>query len=435
MAYLDGLTGYESTGVIAEPGTGRVERITAALGSPNRRYPAVHITGTNGKGSTSALITRLLRGQGLRVGTYTSPHLRQVTERVAIDEQPVTEAQFAAGLGKVAWACRRAGVTPSWFEAVTAAGFVLFADARVDVAVVEVGMLGRWDATNVVDSSVAVVTNVELDHADIAGPTRMHIAAEKAGIVRSNTTLVLGDIDTALLPVFLAQRPHRILRMGSDISVSGRRPTPTGSTVDLRTPYGSHANVPITLLGEHQCSNAALALAATEAFLGAQVDTESVRRAFDGVQLGGRAEILCDAGPCVLLDAAHNRAAAAQLRTTLDEYFGRARPRVLVCAVSGMRDPAEFLHGIGAHDFDLVVATEPEAARMTSAESVVAAARRLTPAAISVPDPALALRHAMSAAGEDGLVVVTGSLYLLEPVRRAFAASAGAIVRAGSSRP
>src|SRR6201998_2153247 len=161
-AYLAGLTGYETSGRIADPGTQRITSILQALGTPNRRYPAVHITGTNGKGSTALLIMRALRTQGLRVGSYTSPHLADVVERIVVDETPVSCEHFADGLGQVAWASRRIGLTPSWFEAVTAAAFVLFADAHVDVAVVEVGMLGRWDATNVINSTVAVITNVGL---------------------------------------------------------------------------------------------------------------------------------------------------------------------------------------------------------------------------------------------------------------------------------
>jgi dihydrofolate synthase/folylpolyglutamate synthase len=420
--YLAGLSGYEVSGVIEDPGTRRITAITDALGAPNRRFPAVHITGTNGKGSTSAMTTTLLRSQGLRVGTYTSPHLSDVTERIAIDENPVSAEQFAGALGRAAWMSRRIGVTPSWFEAVTAAAFALFADARVDAAVVEVGMLGRWDATNILNSTVAVVTNVDLDHTEFAGPSRMHIAMEKAGIVRPGTTLVLGETDPEVLPVFLTQKPGRLLQLGVDITVARRQRSPTGSTVDLATPWGTHRAVPINLLGAHQTRNAALALAAAQAFLESPIGTAAVHHALGAVHLNGRAEVLRSAEPAIIVDGAHNGAAGRALRDTLDEYFPTPRRRVLVCAASGSRDPSEFLGGIGVEDFDLVIATQVYSTTSASAESVVAAARRSGALAMANPDVGTALRNAVTAAGADGLVVVAGSLYLVGPARDCVAA-------------
>jgi dihydrofolate synthase / folylpolyglutamate synthase len=422
--YLAGLSGYEVSGVIEDPGTRHIAAITDGLGAPNRRFPSVHITGTNGKGSTSAMTTKLLRSQGLRVGTYTSPHLSDVTERIALDENPVSAEKFAEALGRVAWMSRRIGVTPTWFEAVTAAAFAVFADARVDAAVVEVGMLGRWDATNILDSTVAVVTNVDLDHTDFAGPSRMHIAMEKAGIVRAGTTLVLGETDPDVLPVFLTQKPGRLLQLGVDISVTRRQRSPAGSTVDLTTPWGIHRAVPINLLGAHQCRNAALALAAAQSFLESPIDTAAVHDALGAVHLFGRAEVVRSAEPVIIVDGAHNHAGARALRDTLDEYFPTPRRRVLICAASGSRDPSEFLGGIGVEDFDLVIATQVCSTRPGSAESVAAAARRCGVAAMTSLDVGMALRNAVTSAGADGLVVVAGSLYLVAPARDCVAALA-----------
>jgi dihydrofolate synthase/folylpolyglutamate synthase len=421
-AYLAGLSGYEVSRVIEDPGTRRITAITNAMGAPNRRFPAVHITGTNGKGSTSAMTTKLLRSQGLRVGTYTSPHLSDVTERIAVNENPVSAEHFAGALGRVAWMSRRIGMTPTWFEAVTAAAFAVFADARVDAAIVEVGMLGRWDATNILDSTVAVVTNVDLDHTEFAGPSRTHIAMEKAGIVRPGTTLVLGETDPEVLPIFLTQKPGRLLQLGVDISVAHRLRSPAGSTVDLTTPWGVHRAVPINLLGAHQTRNAALALAAAEAFLESPIDTAAVHHALGAVHLIGRAEVVRSAQPVIIVDGAHNGAAGRALRDTLDEYFPTPRRRVLVCAASGSRDPSEFLGGIRAQDFDLVIATQVYSTTSVSAESVAAAARRSGALAMANPDVGTALRNAVTAAGADGLVVVAGSLYLLAPARDAVAA-------------
>ena len=423
-AYLDGLSGYEVSGEIEDPGTRRIAAITEGLRTPNRQYPSVHITGTNGKGSTSAMTTKLLRSQGLHVGSYTSPHLADVTERIAVDESAVSTEQFAEALGRVAWMARRIGVTPSWFEAVTAAAFVVFADAGVDAAVVEVGMLGRWDATNIINSTVSVVTNVDLDHTDFAGPSRMDIAMEKAGIVRPGTTLVLGETDPEMLPVFLTRKPGRLLQLGVEISATNRRRSPAGSTVDLTTPWGRHRSVPINLLGAHQCRNAALALAAAESFLESPIHTAAVHEALGAVRLHGRAEVLRGAEPVIVVDGAHNHASARTLRETLDEYFPTPRRRVLVCAVSGSRDPSEFLGGIGVGDFDLVVATQGFSARSGSAEAVAAAACRSGVSAMINHDVAVALHNAIASAGTHGLVVVAGSLYLVAPARDCVAALA-----------
>jgi len=319
---------------------------------------------------------------------------------------------------------RRIGVTPSWFEAVTAAAFVVFADAGVDAAVVEVGMLGRWDATNIINSTVSVVTNVDLDHTDFAGPSRMHIAMEKVGIVRPGTTLVLGETDPEMLPVFLTRKPGRLLRLGVEISATNRRRSPAGSTVDLTTPWGRHRAVPINLLGAHQCRNAALAVAAAESFLESPIETAAVHEALGAVRLHGRAEVLRGAEPVIVVDGAHNHASARTLRETLDEYFPTPRRRVVVCAVSGSRDPSEFLGGIGVGDFDLVVATQGFSARSGSAEAVAAAARRSGVAAMINHDVAVALHNAIASAGTHGLVVVAGSLYLVAPARDCVAALA-----------
>ncbi len=422
--YLDGLTGYEKTGVVSERGTRRIEAITSGLGSPNRKFPSIHITGTNGKGSTSAMLTKLLRSQGLRVGTYTSPHLSDVSERVAVDERPVSAPRFAEALGAVAWMARRVGVTPSWFEAVTAAAFTVFAESRIEAAVVEVGMLGRWDATNIINSTVAVITNIELDHTEYTGPRRIDIAIEKAGIIRPDATLVLGETDPELLPIFLAQRPRRLLQMGADISVTHRQRTSVGSTVDLTTPWGVHCKVSVNLLGAHQCRNAALALTAAESFLDSPLEAAAVRDALGSVRIDGRAEVVRRGGPVIIVDGAHNRAAARGLRDTIVEYFPDPRPRVLVCAISGTRDPAEFLGGIGAGDFDLVVATEVFSSASAAAESVATAARHAGAAATTIRDIIAALRNAITSAGADGLVVVAGSLYLVGPARDALTALA-----------
>ncbi|MEY3493958.1 MAG: folylpolyglutamate synthase, partial [Actinomycetota bacterium] len=185
LHYLDEHATYEKTGRIESPSLATIERLCAAMGDPQHCAPVIHITGTNGKGSTAQMITRLLVASGLRVGTYTSPHLERVNERMMIDGVPISDHDFGEQVGAIADLEIIAGVRPGYFDTCTAAAFRWFADQAVDAMVIEVGLLGRWDATNVVDAQVAVITNIGLDHMEFAGPTRAHIAREKSGIIKS----------------------------------------------------------------------------------------------------------------------------------------------------------------------------------------------------------------------------------------------------------
>jgi dihydrofolate synthase/folylpolyglutamate synthase len=416
VAYLNGLTGYEQTGRLEHPTIERMARLVGALGNPQRAYPVIHLTGTNGKGSTAAMIAGLLSGQGLKVGTYTSPHITRVAERITIGAQPVADEDLARAVGEVREAAVRAGVVPSWFEAVTAAGLWLLASARVDVAVVEVGMLGRWDATNVADGAVAVVTNVQLDHTDVAGPTRAAIATEKAGIIKPGATLILGERDPGLRPIFEAQHPARILAAGQEMTWRNRRPAPGGSLVDLVNPWGLRAGVRVGMTGGHQCDNALLALTAAEAFTGATIPAAAVTAALGAVHVPGRFEII-GASPVVALDGAHNPAAAAALRRTVEENYAAFTPRILLCGTLVGRDPVEFLDQVGVRSADLVVTTEPASPRAMPAGVLAEVVRGFGVPVTPVRQPEQALSAAVQAAGRRGLVVATGSLYLIAPLR------------------
>jgi len=359
LDYLAALTGYERTGRIAHPTLGPMIALMRELGDPQEQFPAIHLTGTNGKGSTAAVASALLRSAGLRVGTYTSPHLLDVTERVLVDRSPVEELD--EGLQRVAAAAERLGLTPTWFQALTAAGLWCFAATAVDIAVVEVGKLGRWDATNVVNGTVAVVTNVELDHTDLAGPTRAAVAAEKAGTVKPGATLVLGEQNPCLRGIFDAERPRRVLTAGRELQILCRRSTPTGSVVDLVTPRGARAGIRVGALGSHQCDNALLALAAAEESVDSGLPHSAVQDALARINIPGRFEIVGH-NPTVIVDVAHNPAGASALRHVLDEQAS-SEPRVLVCGVLAERNPNEFLDALGAASADLVVGVRPESAR------------------------------------------------------------------------
>lgn len=414
-AYLGSLTGYERTGVLTEPTLDRISALLGVLGDPHRWFRSIHVTGTNGKGSTSAMAAALLGERGLTVGTYTSPHVSRLGERVTVDGRPVPEADLDLAVGAVRDAAASLGLTPTWFEAVTAAGFWLLAEHRVEVAVVEVGMLGRWDATNVISGDVAVVTNVELDHTEVAGPSRAHIAREKAGIIEAGSTLILGETDPALRPLFEAPGPGRVLALGAELSWRNRTVEGTRSVVDLRTARGEHRGIRIGMPGAHQCDNALLALAAVEEFLDAGLPTATVDRALRDLRIPGRCEIAHHA-PTVILDGAHNPAGLTALRDTVAELRTASGPTVLVCGALAGKDLVPALHFLGS-DYDAVIATEPASTRAVPAAVLGAALRDLGRVTSVVPDPTHALDLGMAAAGRAGLVVMTGSLHLIGPAR------------------
>ncbi|MSX78135.1 MAG: bifunctional folylpolyglutamate synthase/dihydrofolate synthase, partial [Actinobacteria bacterium] len=202
LAYLDEHAGYQKTGRIDSPSLDMISRLCELMGEPQHCAPVVHITGTNGKGSTAQMITRLLMASGLRVGTYTSPHLERVNERFTIDCEPIPDDAFAEQIAAIADLEMLTGSRPGYFDICTAAAFRWFADEAVDVMVIEVGLLGRWDATNVVDAQVAVITNIGLDHMEFAGPTRADIAREKAGIIKAQSAVICGDTDEEIVEIF-----------------------------------------------------------------------------------------------------------------------------------------------------------------------------------------------------------------------------------------
>ncbi|MUH52873.1 MAG: bifunctional folylpolyglutamate synthase/dihydrofolate synthase, partial [Actinobacteria bacterium] len=309
LDYLDAHAVYEKTGQIEAPSLGNIERLLSVMGDPQHTYPVIHVTGTNGKGSTSQMITRLLMAHGLTVGTYSSPHLERINERMSHNCEPIDDEEFGDQVGSVADLEIVAGVRPSYFEITTAAALRWFSDIAVDVAVVEVGLLGRWDATNVVDAQVAVITNVALDHMEFAGPTKLDIAREKAGIIKPNSAVVVGETDPELVEVFREAGGAVVLERGEQFDCLENQLAVGGRLVDLRTPTTVYSDLFIPLHGRHQGDNAAVALTAVEAFFASPVPEELVIEAFGSVVMPGRFEVLNHL-PLVIVDGAHNPAGA-----------------------------------------------------------------------------------------------------------------------------
>jgi dihydrofolate synthase/folylpolyglutamate synthase len=310
---------------------------------------------------------------------------------------------------------------PSYFELLTAAAFAWFSQVAVDAAVVEVGLLGRFDATNVADGQVAVVTNIGKDHTDGQGDWRRRVAGEKAGIVKPGSHLVLGETASDLRDLFTSEGADEVWVRDDDFGVLTDRLALGGHVVDLRTPFGEHGEVFLPVHGAHQADNAALALAAVEAFFGRALEGEVVAEAFAGVTLPGRFEVLHRA-PLLVLDGAHNPDGARAAAATLAEEFAISGTRHWVLGVLSGRDLGEMVDALGVVPGDRVVATTAPSPRGVPARDLaeVVAAREVDVEAVPDIDRAVdrAWRRALEA-GESDLVVVTGSIYTAGAARTA----------------
>ena len=414
------------------PDLDRITDLLDLLGSPQRSYPSIHITGTNGKTTTARMVDTLLREFGVRTGRYTSPHLESVTERIALDGRPLAPSRFAAAYDDVAPFAEivdgRHEDALTFFELLTAMAFAAFADAPVEVAVVEVGLGGRWDATNVVQAPVAVVTPIGLDHVGILGDTVEAIAGEKAGIIHSGAVVIEAPQPPGAAAVLAARADEvgaRIVRVGTDFGVRSRTVAVGGQMLELEGLGGTYDEIFLPLYGAHQAGNAACALAAVEAFFGAgdrgRIDVDIVRSAFASVTSPGRLEIV-RRSPTILLDGAHNPAGAAALAVALDEAFSFTR-LVAVIGVLDDKDAAGLLDALQPV-VDSVVVTTNTSPRALGVDELAAVAVEVfgdsrVEVAARLDD---AIEAAVSAAEEDGAVgggvLVTGSIVTVGEARR-----------------
>ena len=427
LAWLDrhvNLEAIESgrAGRLGLPSLERISALVDALGDPQATYPIVHITGTNGKGSTTRMTAAILQACGLSVGTYMSPHLERINERLQFGGAEITDDSFVSVLGTVAEIERFLGIRATWFELVTAAAYAWFADMAAEAVVVEVGLGGRFDATNVGHADVAVVTNVELDHTQILGTTRESIAAEKAGIIKSGSLLVLGDEDPVVSAIFEAEAEtvgaRAIWRRGTEFGCSSNRLAVGGRLIDLWTPLGRFSDVHLPVHGAHQADNAACAVAAAQAFLGTTIEEDIVCDALGAVRVPGRLEVV-GRHPLVVLDGAHNPAGAASAGWALKEDFAGAQRVIVVMGCLRGRDPGELLSALGPERIAAVVACRPPSPRAQEPASVVEAAQALGLVAEESGTTIEAVDRALELAGHDDLVLVTGSLYVVGAARTA----------------
>jgi dihydrofolate synthase/folylpolyglutamate synthase len=401
-------------------------RAVELLGDPQRSYRVIHVTGTNGKTSTTRFIERILREHGLRTGRFTSPHLVRLNERMALDGEPVSDEQLISVysdiepiLEFVDQELAEKGENPlTFFEALAVLGFAVFADAPVDVLVLEVGMGGAWDSTNVADGDVAVFTPVGLDHMDRLGNTIEEIAETKSGIIKSGALVVSSAQEPSVLAVLekvSGQIAEGFKLEGRDFQVSQFDATATGQSIAISGLAGKYGPYAAPVFGSHQAQNLAVAVAAVEAFLGGgdiEIADDILRSAISDVSSPGRLQLI-KTEPALLLDGAHNPAGAQILANALRAEFS-AKPLVGLIAVLSDKDVAGLLSNL-AGVFQSVVITQSSSPRsMPAAELELVAAQSLDQEVSRISDFQLALERAKEKAIEiDGVVVVTGSITLV----------------------
>lgn len=412
--------------VAIEPTLNRIDAALQLLGNPQDRLRGIHLTGTNGKTSTSRLVDALLRAHGQFTGRFTSPHLSSVTERIVLDGSPLPAGSFVDRYQKNCATIRRfapeLASSLSFFEELVALGYTVFGTEGVDAAVIEVGLGGRWDATNVFDAEVAVLMPIDLDHREFLGDTITEIAREKAGIIKPASTVVVAaqppDADREIDRRAADVRAH-VLREGRDFGCRERHLLGGGQIVTLQGPYGRHRDLWLPLLGAHQAQNASCAVAAAEALLGSPLDTGKAADALAHVRSPGRLEVL-QADPPIIVDAAHNpHGLAATLKAVHESFPGRRL--VVVLAVLSDKD-ARRMSELLADAADHLVVTQNTSPRCLTADRLAAFARtalghRRVRVEESLPD---AIGVATDLLDRDTVVLITGSVATAGEARAAW---------------
>lgn len=422
VAALNGRTNYEATGAgLVAPTLDRARGLAELLDHPQRLYPSIHVTGTNGKGSVVVAAATLLEELGLATGTYTSPHLHSVRERIAYGLYPIQEQDFAdtyAYLEPFLETIDRQGSPATWFEAITAMSWIYFSDKVVDAAVFEVGMGGTWDATNLIDARVCVITKIALDHKEL-GDTTAEVARDKSGIIAPESICLTGERDPDIVEIIRQrcdEQGAQLRVLGGDmLSIERRKLALGGQALDIRVGDHLYDELFIPWFGEGLADNAALALGAVAAFLGdRRLDDELVRAALAAVRHPGRTEVL-GRRPLIVADGAHNADAAASLAAAMRESFQWDSLRLVI----GMMQD-HFRPGVLASLLPLadeIIVTQPSGLRAMPASLLadeVAAFERVCRVAQTVDE---ACELAMSHAQEGDAVLITGSLYTVASAR------------------
>ena len=405
------------------PSLDRIKLLLDYLGNPQDGLKAIHIAGTNGKTSTSRMIERLLRSLDLRTGLYTSPHLVHPRERISIDGEPISVKNFEEVFSQVEPFLeivdeKIPGGSVTFFEVLTAMAFVSFSDTPVDVISLEVGMGGRWDATNVLTPMVSVITPIDLDHQEYLGNTIEKIALEKTGIIKENIPVVVSNQGKDAAKIILAKAMENnspIMREGIELDVLERSVGIGGQQLTIANPYGTHSELFLPLFGKHQASNAAVSLTAVEAFLDRQIDHDLVQEAFAEFSSPGRLQIL-KRNPTIVIDAAHNPAGIRATKQGITESF-QFDNLILILAFMGDKDVDQILEELKGFA-QVVILTQTNSIRALSVVDLAKKVKNISQFATRIEssdNSSEAIKLAMNLAkdlGNSAGIIALGSVVL-----------------------
>jgi dihydrofolate synthase / folylpolyglutamate synthase len=413
-----------------KPELDSIRRLLKELGNPHEQFASVHISGTNGKGSTAAFLEAALRLR-YRVGLYTSPHLVRFNERIRVNGMEIPDEQLGALIERVQHAANAINVSPTFFEFSTALAFSHFAHERVNIGVIEVGLGGEKDATNVITPLVAVITNIGHDHAQIIGPTKLDIAREKAGIIKKGSVCVTAEADVDMFQVLAKKAEERgaaCRRVQEMLSARVVEQSLDGQIIETRGAYSAQFTLP--LLGEHQVTNAATALIALQALAekGFGVSLEQIQAGFRETRWPGRLHVL-SRRPLILVDGAHNeegaQALASFVQTSLESAVGGKNPwrRVLLLGMKNDKHMPTMFETL-LPTFERVIVTEGNY-EPTPARALASVVAKYHPGVEAIPNVRAALAAGTARLEADDLVLVTGSLYLVGDVLATMRAPVG----------
>lgn len=421
----DALTWFIDTQRLgSKPGLGPIRKLLELVGNPEKRFTSIHVTGTNGKGSTAAISASIIKAAGYRVGLFTSPHLSHFTESIQVNGEPISLDRTAETLRKIqeaVYAMLSSGFRhPTQFEILTALAFQCFADAAVDYAVVEVGMGGIDDATNVIEGKVFVITNVSLEHVQWLGDTVEKIAEAKAGIIKPGGVLVTAAAQPpvlALLEDICRDRGCRMLTVGREVQVSERAKSPVGQRFTVTTPNNTYKDLETSLLGGHQAINAACAVAAAESLnlYGADIRVEAAYKGLRDVVWPGRLEVI-QRKPLVVLDGAKDLEAVKALVDAVEENF-TPRKLTTVISISSDKNIAGMIACLAEITDMFVVTRHRVSNRAADTETIAAQIRNLGVPYEVIEKPADAIESAIRRSSEQDMVLVTGSVFFVGEAR------------------
>ncbi len=418
LQYLDRFINREATaGRIHGLSLAAMSELVECMGEPHKDLRTIHVTGTNGKGSVVSMTESLLSSKGLRVGSYMSPHVDTIRERFTLAGSQITEEIFSEIIFDVSQYVESHELEPSYFELLTAAAILLFSNEGVDAAVVEVGILGRFDATNVLEGEVAVITNIGKDHTDGSEGWRRSIAAEKAGIIVKGKPLLLGNPEEDVFDLFEVENPDPIFQYGKDFSVEDSLPAVGGQVINVKGIFGQYEEIFLPLYGNRQAENAALSLATAEVFLEGPIPEEVVESAFGELVIPGRLEILSRL-PVILVDGAHNKDSANHLAETINDVFPESR-RILILGTLEPHSPEEIFTELKTISPELVIVCAAPSPRAINPNELEKVAMRLGLEVERAENPYEATLKALRIGDEEDLIVAAGSFYNISEVRRA----------------